>query len=491
MLRLHGVVSICLSLAVLGGDYANAQNAPTGSRLLRSVPLGKTEAVVREPSSGIAPAPIERLKAGEKIGGDTRAKIPKRGDSGANVDRNRLRTSPVESAPSRSRPPSSRQDITATLAELGAEAPFDLSASGHYLVAAETKGAGLVLCDVPNGRRLRRLENSNRRYALVEISGDARWIAAVPRDDSDRVDLWRADNGRQIGALEAPGGAKRMLAFSAAGDQLRVLAQNGDGLVFSVPAGAVMGGFGTRSGGSAAEQPAVQAPPLAPRVRAAPNGETAKPRIRSAPYVVTPREATPAESGPESPATSPKVDSAAPPTIRRALPETKPTLAPQTATKPAPRHAGPKKAAKKIVPPTTPEPSSPQPRIATPQPRIVAPQPPIVAPQPRPTMPQVNEGAAGEEPSGGVAPPSPFDNVTSTLPESAAEPAPEPIPEAATESPREAAEPTPETAESPREAAEPTPETAEPPREATESSREAAESPREAAEPTPETAESP
>lgn len=350
MLRLHGVVSICLSLAIFGTSAAVAQQRSSDSRLLRSVLPEGTEAVVKEPSSASEPVRIRPTTPTQRIETDARRTTPEGSGTGAHVDRNRLRSNPVRPAPAKPRPRFSRQDIAATLAALAAKAPFDLSSSGRYLVATERNGAGLVLIDVPGRRRLRRLENSNRRYALVEISADARWIAAVDRDDNGRIDLWRADNGRHVAMLKAPGGAKRKLEFSPRGNELRVTSRSGEGLVFSVPAGKVIGG-------AAVKKPRIRAPQFTPRIGAAPKGKDSKGEIRPAPVAVTPKE----------------------------------------------------------------EPSAKRDAQSSPTPRIAAPEPRMAAPAPRAMMREPDEGGVGEPPAG-AAPPTFFDNTTSTLPETSEAP---------------------------------------------------------------------
>jgi hypothetical protein len=118
-------------------------------------------------------------------------------------------------------------DAASSLAELGASAPFDYSARGKYLVAAVQDDNGLALWETAARKRLRELEDSNRTYALVAISDDARWIAGVRQDESDQIDLWRADNGRRVRVMQTAGGRKSKLAFES-GNQLRVVDSNGD-----------------------------------------------------------------------------------------------------------------------------------------------------------------------------------------------------------------------------------------------------------------------
>ena len=102
-------------------------------------------------------------------------------------------------------------------------------------------GGGLALWETSNRKRLRGLENSERPYALVAISPEARWVAAVRQDSNEQIDLWRADNGRHMGVIRAAGGAKQRLTFQA-GNELHVLAADGHERIFSVPTGVALSG---------------------------------------------------------------------------------------------------------------------------------------------------------------------------------------------------------------------------------------------------------
>jgi esterase/lipase superfamily enzyme len=141
-----------------------------------------------------------------------------------------------------------------TLAELGASAPFGYSARRRYLVAAVQDDIGLALWETATRKRVRELEDSNRAYALVAISEDARWIAGVRQDESDQIDLWRADNGRHVRVIHADGGPKTKLEFES-GNQLRVVDAQGDGIVINIPSGVVAGGSGSGQGGAAVRRP--------------------------------------------------------------------------------------------------------------------------------------------------------------------------------------------------------------------------------------------
>jgi esterase/lipase superfamily enzyme len=399
MLRWHGLLSIGLYLAILAGTAA-AQQTP--SRILRSLPLDKA-AVTQEPA-----------QVQQRVKRQISQPAPQ-----AQIDeRTTAESRDGTSAPART---DARQDVGAILAAIGASPPYDLSASGRYAVATDSRSGGLVVCDVANRRRLRTLENSNRRYALVEISRDARWIAAVRRDDNDRVDLWRADNGRQLGVLEAAGGAKRMLAFSADGDQLRVYGSDGQGLVFSVPDGRQIGEFG----GSAAKKPTFRAPSFAPRVGSAPPSGGAAPAKPPA---------MPQTEEFAAPPVAPAQPSLAPKRFEYRMPSE-----PKAAAEAAPKMAAPSTVAPESSAPDSDPPAIDAPRMSAPKivaPRVGAPvmQPPRMG---APVLPPIGSEAAAppaprammrEEPSGEAAP-GIFDNVGSALPESAAEPAFEPAAE--------------------------------------------------------------
>ena len=107
-----------------------------------------------------------------------------------------------------------------TLDQSALARPFDYSAREVYLVAAIQDDGGLAIWEMARRKRLRKLEDSKRSYALVTISDDARWIAGVRQDDSDQIDLWRADNGRLVRVIQAAGGPKTRLGFES-GNQLR------------------------------------------------------------------------------------------------------------------------------------------------------------------------------------------------------------------------------------------------------------------------------
>ena len=100
---------------------------------------------------------------------------------------------------------------------------------------SQRHGTGTVGCRP--GKQLHPLEDSRREYALVAISDDDRWVAAVQKELPDHIDLWRADTGRYLGVLRAAGGSKHSLRFSNTGDQLLVFDEDGQGVVLNVPSG--------------------------------------------------------------------------------------------------------------------------------------------------------------------------------------------------------------------------------------------------------------
>lgn len=166
-----------------------------------------------------------------------------------------------------------------SLSELGATAPFCYSARGTILVAALSDGSGLAVWNTPQQKQLRQLEQSDEGYALLAISSDARWIAGIPRGDSDRIDVWRADTGRRVSSIDAPGGRKLKLEFVAGGQQLSVWSASGEATVYDLPRGNSAPATDTAknfhqrsllprdsSPGSAAESPP-QARPSAPQAK--------------------------------------------------------------------------------------------------------------------------------------------------------------------------------------------------------------------------------
>lgn len=429
MLRWHGVMSICLLLAVAAGEGAIGGEPSWGtSRILRSVPLEKLDAAAEQLSQRSTTTRIPRAQ-------------PKRTQTDAPTTEPGRNGTVQQPAPVRTE--LSRQDFAAVLAALGVQSPFDLSGSGKYLVATEQSGVGLVLCDVASRRRLRNLQNSNRHYALVEISSDARWIAGVERDDNDSIDLWRADNGRRVGVLKAAGGEKQKLEFSAKGDQLSVQNRKGDGVVFSIPAGRQIGGSVGRGG--TARQFRIELPPsdgIAPGIGGAPSRSPTPdpPEPQNAPPA-TRRFAVPKNAGPDASDAAAAPPAAAAPTLPRAPANDVPDATIRSAPKivsPETTRSAPKMAVPRMAPPV-------QPRALGPAELVPAlPPAPVITGPAAPRSMRIEE-PFGEEPSGGSGPPT-FGDVGSALPEAAADSIPETAAEpAATAPPDLAAEEAEET----------------------------------------------
>lgn len=140
----------------------------------------------------------------------------------------------------RTRPPlgkgrTSNAPHAQSLTELGAAAPFCYSARGTILVAARSDGGGLAVWNTTQRKQLRQLEQSDAGYALLAVSGDARWIAGIPRGNSNRVDLWRADTGRRVSSIDAPGGRKSKIEFTQGGQQLSVWSASGEATLYDLP----------------------------------------------------------------------------------------------------------------------------------------------------------------------------------------------------------------------------------------------------------------
>ncbi|REK12051.1 MAG: alpha/beta fold hydrolase [Planctomycetota bacterium] len=506
MLRLShlGLLALCLGLAL--GEGANAADpSPTDLRVLRSVPQARAAAArptnvtstdddkaaagdessrrttkqrlqqpatrylrnpTQTPSRYQKPVQARPAEPAVKRDSGTRASVPERTTPSRTVpERTRpsrsheVRKEPVtESArrPEDGQP--SREQLTGALAAMGMQAPYDLSGSGRFMVATQRGGVGLAVCDIIRQRRLHGLQDSRRGYALVAISRDARWIAAVRRDDPDHIDLWRADNGLLVRTVEAAGGAKKTLSFSADG-KLEVLPQNGNGLMLAVPSGTVVGGFGVSSGtGMASRRPRVQ---TAPRISVSPEAATTRPDsdsprairrpeqgISASPEpstIAQPKRYAPLEASPEpsEAADSPMpkrygpIDAAPEPRTATASPQ--PQMAPEAARRMAAPKAAPKMAAPKAEPKiATPQPAGPDP-TAMPYEAEAAPAeeaptaaaPKAFQPQAAPRMAQPQE----------VPPRTTFDDVAGALPEptAAAPSAPAPsveAPSAATAAPR-------------------------------------------------------
>ncbi len=392
MPRLQFLLSVAVAL-VVAGEATFAQDAAPArdaGRVLRSAPAVRIEAAAQN-SSPPATERIPRVTQPRSIG--------------------RLRTGSGEASrpdaattPSGSDERSSQNDQPereqAALTTFGVREPASFSASGRFLVAAEPNG-GLLLCDVANRRRLRRLEDSQRRYDLVAMSSTARWIVGVRHDNPGQIDLWRADNGRLIRTILADEGAKTSLEFSAAGDELRVLGSGGRGVTYSIPGGVVTGGFGSGSGGAGVRIPQARIAPLVvPRSESV--GAAAPPpaAIRDEPTADFPlrgrqpggggmsfapmeRSIAPADTVPSSPESS----------FRAAEPQVAAPAAPESAAPAEPQMTAP---APQIEAPVAPRMAAPTPRAQAPlAPQSVLPQ----AAPPAPATTMMREEMAREEPA--------------------------------------------------------------------------------------------
>ncbi len=286
---------------------------------------------------------------------------------------------------------------------MGAMAPFGYSADGSHLVAAVRDGASLAVWDTSTHRRLRRLENSDRHYALVVISDDAQWIAAVRLDQASKIDLWQASSGRHLRVIEAAGGRKSQLDFVGS-DVLRVQTASGRTLEFAVPSGLALGGairgegsalatppsFRTPSGGGSS---AAQAPRKSRAVRSAP-------RIPIAPVLPDVGEAAPQHAPPVE---APTFDLAAPGTAAPSITDGSPELTEEAP--PAPE----------AVVETPAEPDLALDDIAA-EPPVSDWPTPAAPPAPRATM---SPGSSG---SGGATSASPVDLLPDLSPPSGAAP---------------------------------------------------------------------
>ncbi len=315
MHRLQFVLSLSLGLLLSRTAFAQEHSEPerASSRLSRSAAdeaPGASERTVRPEGRIAQPESLQRAIR-------QRAKAGIKGDSPSN-------RSAIAAG------------ISATLKALDAQAPYDVSTSGRYLVASQAK-SGLVLFDTSSHRALRQLEKGARGYVLVEISGDARWIAGVWLADPNQIDLWRADNGRLIRTIQAEGGEKRSLEFSASGEELRVLPASGHGVVYRIPSGVSIGGFQTANGGSAVAPRKVEVGPgTITRTTPSPSPSAASPGTSHFGRLSDGPEASSSAPSPIVPPSTPKIAKSAP-----AL--TTPQTAPMAAAPPvaAPMAASP------------------------------------------------------------------------------------------------------------------------------------------------------
>jgi len=324
MFRNHALVSLALSLLLAGLATADEPSARPGTTRLRR-PLSSTQleaapraqfAAETEPAKPAVQEPDCAFK--NSIAGQASDQPATR--------RPIVERTPIELA---AKPRGEQPNHASILRDLSAHEPFDVSASGRYMVAVDSSG-GLVLIDAMKVRRVHPLQNSRRAYSLVEISPDARWIAAVRRDNPDEIDLWRADNGRYLRTIAGEGGPKKSLDFDAETGELRVADRRGNGQLFSVPAGVLTGGFQISNGLAAVKPPAASLRITEPKVSTEPK-EAPKPSATAArPRTGSPRVGGSRVGGPRvgGPRPNPIRDQA--PTVD-AAPE---SAAPETALAP-------------------------------------------------------------------------------------------------------------------------------------------------------------
>jgi esterase/lipase superfamily enzyme len=335
----------------------------------------------QEPSGERRPPRIQVIKPREKTGTDWRIDLPlPRGAKTIPADPPQRATDRARES-ARARAPIGQSSPAASLADFDARRPFGYSARGNYLVAAVRDGDGLALWETANHRRLRRLENSDRPYALLAIADEAQWIAAVRQDNHEQIDLWRGDNGRHVRVIRAAGGPKSGLEFQS-DNRLSVTAANGDGLVYSVPSGVAVGGLGSAGGGSAAKPP---------RLRF----EGPKAAVPSAPS--TTRTAPPTLPGHSADREEPPTARRAPRSERIAEPRIPATKSPRIG---AQRMAPPAMSAPRMAAPPRETEFQPAPPVDD-QPRSAAPDRPTFA---APASPAEPSSAAPDDPAGGSAP---------------------------------------------------------------------------------------
>lgn len=287
--RAQFTLALTLALACLATAAGAADAPPGASRLRRPLTATQLEAapharIATEADSTAAAAPTAETSsieprepncAFEKSGTNELSGI-------ATARRPMVERAPIEVA---AKPRGEQPNHASVLRDLSAHEPFDVSSSGRYMVAVDSAG-GLVLIDAIKASRLHPLQNSKRGYSLVEISGDARWIAAVRRDNPDEIDLWRADNGRFLRTITSEGGPKKSLDFDAETGELRVADRRGNGQTYSVPAGVLTGMFQLSNGMAAVKPPSAsisigpQSEPAVKKDAPQPSATAASPRPR-------------------------------------------------------------------------------------------------------------------------------------------------------------------------------------------------------------------
>ncbi len=250
MFRKHALVSLALSLTLAGlATAADGPSVQPGTTRLRR-PLSSTQLEAAPRAQFVTEAEPSTSAAQEPNCAFSKT-ITGQGSDQPTTRRPIVERTPIEVA---AKPRGQQPNHSSILRDLSALEPFDVSASGRFMVAVDSSG-GLVVIDAIKVRRLHPLQNSRRAYSLVEISPDARWIAAVRRDNPDEIDLWRADNGRFLRTIAGEGGPKKSLDFDAETGELRVADRRGNGQLYSVPAGVLTGGFQISSGLAAVKPP--------------------------------------------------------------------------------------------------------------------------------------------------------------------------------------------------------------------------------------------
>lgn len=424
MFHTHALVSLALCL-VFGAPIAAAQESgarPATTRLRR--PLSATQ-LQAAPRAELTAETESATPAAQEPDCAFKNSIAGRGDDQPATRRPIVERAPIEVA---AKPRGQQPNHATVLSDLSASEPFDVSASGRFMVAVDTSG-GLILIDAIKVRRLHTLQNSRRAYSLLEISPDARWIAAVRRDNPDEIDLWRADNGRFLRTIAGEGGAKKSLDFDAETGELRVVDRRGNGQIYSVPAGVLTGGFQISNGLAAVKPPSasirITEPEEAsePKAASKPSAPAGSPPRMGSPRkggsrVGGPRpnpirdqapriEVAPEPAAPETAAVpgsfAPAGEAAAPADVHQHLTE---VLAPETARMAAaPMMAGP------LASPMMAQPMMSEPMMAAPEdfepemsaPASAAPPEPALAAEPAPSSDPWSTAAPQSNPFGPMA----------------------------------------------------------------------------------------
>jgi esterase/lipase superfamily enzyme len=417
MLRKTAILSLALTLtfASLAIGAEEPGTAGGNARLRRPLSSAQLQAAPRTEFAAETEAPSEPREpncAFDKTLGD------QSGQRRPMVER-----TPIQVA---AKPRSEQPNHASVLRDLSARAPFDVSASGRYMVAVDSAG-GLVVIDAMKVARLHSLQNSRRAYSLVEISPDARWIAAVRTENPDEIDLWRADNGRFLRTIISEGGAKKSLDFDAETRDLRVADRRGNGQLFSVPAGILTGSFQSSNGLAAVSPPkvslSIEAPQTNPQPSVAatsPAPQTSRPRVGGSrvggPRPNPIRDAAPREpiaSAAARPAPSGGAAPMAPAEAQKHLAE---VIAPQTARLMAqPMMAEPMMAEPMMAQPQQFDAAEYEPAVAAPM--AAAPPEPTPAAAPAPTPAAAPAAAAPSNPFGALARLAPAETSEAFVPD--------------------------------------------------------------------------